>query len=259
MFNKRYYYLLKIQYLGFRYHGWQKQPDVLTVERMVERTFSYVLGHKNFKLLASGRTDAKVSANVAYVELFLNDIPLPSDDFLDLFNANLPQDIRCLSITEVDKTFNVMDAPIQKEYIYLFSYGDKKHPFTAPYMVNIPGTLDIDLMKKGAALFIGTHDFRNYAYKANPETKTINTLISSEIISNDIYTASFFPEESYMFRVKGKGFKRHQVRLMMGVLFDLGQGKITLEFIKETLIHGSIIKLEHIAQASGLMLHDVVI
>jgi len=56
MFDKRFYYLLKIQYLGFRYHGWQKQPDVLTVERMVERTFSYVLNRKNFKLLASGRT-----------------------------------------------------------------------------------------------------------------------------------------------------------------------------------------------------------
>lgn len=257
MFDKRFYYLLKIQYLGFRYHGWQKQPDVLTVERMVERTFSYVLNRKNFKLLASGRTDAKVSANVAYVELFLKDEPLPNEGFLKLLNDNLPQDIRCLDITEVDKAFNIIDAPKGKEYIYLFSYGDKNHPFAAPYMVNINTDLDISLMQEGARLFEGTHDFRTYAYKANPETKTISTLDVSEIVKNKLYTASFFPEDSYMLRVCGKGFKRHQIRLMMGALFDLGQGKIDIDFIKETLVSGNTIKLEHIAQPSGLMLHDV--
>ena len=225
MFEKRYYYLLKIQYLGFRYHGWQKQPDVLTVERMMERTFAYVLGHKKFKLLAAGRTDAKVSANTAYVELFLNDDPLPEDNFLELLNANLPQDIRCLEIREVDKKFNVMDAPVAKEYLYLFSYGAKNHPFAAPYMINISGELDIGLMQQAAKLFVGTHDFRTYAYKPNSETKTIGTIHISEIVENTIYTANFFPQMSYLFRVSGKGFKRHQIRLMMGALFDLGQGK----------------------------------
>ena len=70
----RYYYLIKLQYLGFRFHGWQKQPDVITVERMVERTVAFVLGRKNFKLLASGRTDAKVSVNQTYVELFVDEV-----------------------------------------------------------------------------------------------------------------------------------------------------------------------------------------
>lgn len=257
MFDKRYYYLLKIQYLGFRYHGWQKQPDVLTVERMMERTFAYVLDRKNFKLLASGRTDAKVSANVAYVELFLNDSPLPVEGFLTLLNDNLPQDIRCLEITQVDKKFNVMDAPIAKEYVYLFSYGEKNHPFAAPYMINIAGELDLELMKEAAGLFEGEHDFRSYAYKPNPQTKTIGHVLSSTIEINDLYTASFFPEESYAFRVSGKGFKRHQIRLMMGALFDLGQGNINLEFFKKTLDASNDIKLTRIAQASGLLLQDV--
>ncbi len=257
MFEKRFYYLLKIQYLGFRYHGWQEQPDVLTVERMMKRTFAYILQHKNFKLLASGRTDAKVSANALYVELFLNDNPLPEKDFLELLNANLPQDIRCLEISVVDKQFNVMDAPKEKEYLYLFSFGKKNHPFAAPYMVNIAQSLDIPLMQEAAKLFEGTHDFRSYAYKPNPETKTMGTIRISEIVENSLYTANFFPEESYLFRVSGKGFKRHQIRLMMGVLFDLGTGKITIDFIKKTLEPENGIKLEHIAQASGLILHEV--
>lgn len=257
MFDKRFYYLLKIQYLGFRYHGWQEQPDVLTVERMMKRTFSYVLQHKNFKLLASGRTDAKVSANGLYVELFLNNSPLPENGFLELLNTNLPQDIRCLEITEVDKQFNVMDAPREKEYLYLFSHGAKNHPFAAPYMVNIAGILDISLMQKAAQLYKGTHDFRTYAYKPNPETKTIGTITQCEIVKNELYTANFFPEESFIFRVIGKGFKRHQIRLMMGALFDLGTGDISLNFFKNTLEIDNGIKLEHIAQASGLILHEV--
>lgn len=257
MFDKRFYYLLKIQYLGFRYHGWQKQPDVLTVERMMERTFSYVLDRKNFKLLASGRTDAKVSANVAYVELFLKDAPLPDDDFLSLLNANLPQDIRCLEITQVTKEFNVMDAPSAKEYVYLFSYGEKNHPFAAPFMINISGTLDIDIMKEAAQQFVGEHDFRSYAYKPNPETKTIGVIDAAEIVPNDLYTASFFPEESFAFRVSGRGFKRHQIRLMMGILFDLGEGKVDMAFFKKTLDPSQQIKLTRIAQASGLLLQNV--
>ncbi|MFT5863313.1 MAG: tRNA pseudouridine38-40 synthase [Flavobacteriales bacterium] len=257
MFEKRFYYLLKIQYLGFRYHGWQKQPDVLTVERMMERTFSYVLDRKNFKLLAAGRTDAKVSANMAYVELFLEDAPLPGDDFLELLNENLPQDIRCLEITEVDKSFNVIEAPIKKEYIYLFSYGSKNHPFAAPYMTSIVGGLNLEVMQEVAKLFEGTHDFRNYAYKHNPETQTVGTIDCAEIVMNDLYTANFFPAESYVFRVRGKGFKRHQIRLMMGALFDVGQGKMSIEQFTESLDGTKPMKLERIAQASGLLLQHV--
>jgi tRNA pseudouridine38-40 synthase len=259
MFSKRKFYLIEIQYLGFRYHGWQKQPDVLTVERMISRTLSYVLGHKKFKLLASGRTDAKVSANKAFVELFLDGDPLEIQEFLPVFNENLPPDIRALEIREVDKTFNIIEAPMGKEYLYLFSFGSKNHPFAAPYMTAIPGHLDVDLMKQGAKLFEGMHDFRNYAYKPNPETQTIGTIETSEISENTIYTASFFPKNSYVFRVMGKGFKRHQIRLMMGVLFDLGEGTIALDFIEQTLQQETSHKLERIAPASGLILNNVIL
>jgi len=259
MFSQRHFYLIEIQYLGFRYHGWQKQPDVLTVERMVSRTLSYVFQHKNFKLLASGRTDAKVSANMAYVELFLDDAPLDIDEFLPVFNENLPADVRALSIREVDKLFNIIDAPKGKEYLYLFSFGSKNHPFAAPYMTGFSSELNIELMQEGAKLFEGTHDFRNYAYKPNPETKTEGTIAISEIKENDVYTANFFPKKSYVYRVNGKGFKRHQIRLMMGILFDLGQGKVDINFIRTTLRAENLIKLERIAPASGLILNKITI
>ena len=258
MFKKEFYYLLKIQYLGFRYHGWQKQPDLLTVERMMQRTLKYVLGRNNFKFIAAGRTDAKVSVNETYVELILKEESLADlQEFHKLFNENLPQDIRLLEIIEKADQTNIIQAPKLKEYIYLFSFGEKNHPFCAPYMINVKGELDIELMQKGAALMQGTHDYRNYAYKASAETQTVMTIVSSVIEENTLYTANFFPKHSYVFRVVGAGFKRHQVRLMMGALFDLGSGVLSWEAFEKSLDGKIPFKLTHIAQASGLILQEV--
>ena len=62
MFKKTFYYLIKIQYLGYRFHGWQKQPNLKTVELMLQRTLKYVLQEQKFKILGAGRTDAMVSS-----------------------------------------------------------------------------------------------------------------------------------------------------------------------------------------------------
>ena len=91
--NKRQYFLIKLQYLGFRFHGWQKQPNnIPTVERMALRTLRYVFDHTNFKVLAAGRTDAKVSVNETWIELFLDHSDtLELDSFLQDFNLKSSQ------------------------------------------------------------------------------------------------------------------------------------------------------------------------
>ncbi len=258
MFRKRFYYIIQLQYLGFRYHGWQKQPTVNTLQRMVERTVSYVLDHKKFKVLAAGRTDAKVSANQAYIELFVDDTPLDLDTFYPLFNQNLPQDIRALGIEETDETFNIIQSPKCKEYLYLFCFQEKFHPFCAPFMYNVMEDLDIDIMKKAATLFEGKHNFRSYCHRPTAHTVLEGEIIQCQIKENDIYTANFFPEKSYVLQVKGVGFKRNQIRLMMGALLDLGKGKIDISFIKKTLDPtAEKITLEHIVPGSGLILNTV--
>ncbi len=258
MFRKRFYYLIQLQYLGFRYHGWQKQPTVNTLQRMVERTVAYVVEHKDFKVLAAGRTDAKVSANQTYVELFVDHKPIDLATFYILFNQNLPQDIRALDISETDEHFNIIQSPKIKEYLYLFSWGEKFHPFCAPFMYNIFEELDISLMQKAAKLFVGKHNFRSYCHRPSENTVLQGEITHCEIEKNGVYTANFFPEESYLLRVKGEGFKRNQIRLMMGVLLDLGKGKVDLNFIKQTLDpKAEEIVLEHIVPGSGLILNSV--
>jgi tRNA pseudouridine38-40 synthase len=258
MFDKRYYYLVKIQYLGYRFHGWQKQPDVKTIHLMIDRTLKYILGDVRFKTLGAGRTDAMVSANEAALELFIYNEPITNfAEFLKLFNHNLPQDIRALSIKEVDKEFNIIQDSKVKEYHYVFSQGQKNHPFCAPILTTILEPLDVDLMKKGARLFEGTHNFKTYCYKATNKGEYTRTIEHCEIIDNTIYTANFFPKASYVLKIRGKGFMRNQIRLMMGCLIKLGRGEVSMEYIEETLKHSSKEVMDYIAPASGLILHKL--
>ena len=126
MFQKRYYYLIKFQFLGYRFHGWQKQPNTKTLHLMIDRTLKYVLKDRYFKTLAASRTDAKVSAQEAAFELFLRDHPLEDvDQFMVALYANLPQDIRALSIKQVSADINIIQDSKYKEYHYCSMHGNK--------------------------------------------------------------------------------------------------------------------------------------
>ena len=254
---KKYFYVINIQYLGYRFHGWQKQPDVKTLHLMVDRTLNFILGGKYFKSLSSGRTDAMVSAEHAAFELFLQEPIENKNAFLELFNYNLPQDIRALSIKEVDKQFNIINHPKTKEYLYLFTFGEKCHPFCAPIMTTILDDLDINIMKEGAKLFEGENYLWSYCYKPTENGIYTRNIECCEIVENTLYTANYFPKKSYLLRVMGKGFMRNQIRLMMGALIDLGKGKLTLQDIKNSFVPESKIKMEYIAPASGLILKSI--
>lgn len=243
--------------MGYRFHGWQKQPDVKTLHLMVDRTFNFILEGKRFKSLSSGRTDAMVSAECAAIELFLFEPIEDLSAFLELFNRNLPQDIRALDIKEVDAKFNIIQNSKIKEYLYLFAHGEKCHPFCAPIMTTILDKLDIELMKEGAKLFQGENYLKTYCYKPTDNGIYTREIMLCELVENTLYTANYFPEKTYILRVQGKGFMRNQIRLMMGTLIDLGKGKLTLQDIKDSLKPDNDIKMNYIAPASGLILKNI--
>ncbi|MDT0558692.1 tRNA pseudouridine(38-40) synthase TruA [Ichthyenterobacterium sp. W332] len=224
---------------------------------MIDRTFKYVLKNKKFKTLITGRTDAMVSANETAFELFLEEPIEDQNTFLNWFNYNLPQDIRALAIREVDEKFNIIQHSKLKEYIYLFAFGGKFHPFCAPILTTILDDLDIAIMKEGAKCFEGAHNFKNYCYKASDSGVYNRTIDLCELVDNDLFSANFFPEKTYMLRVRGKGFGRNQIRLMMGTLIKLGKGEVDINFIKHSLTPGIDSHQDYIAPASGLILNSV--
>ncbi|HSM62859.1 MAG TPA: hypothetical protein VK833_02860 [Gillisia sp.] len=208
--------------------------------------------------MGSSRTDSMVSANESAFELFLEDEPLGDfPEFLKLLNKNLPPDIKALDMQEVDGKFNIIQDSKQKEYHYLFSFGEKNHPFCAPLMTNLQESLDVVLMKEGAKLYEGLHHFQNFCVRSSGNSLYEREVQYSEIKENLIYTANFFPEKSYVLVVKGSGFLRYQIRLMMGTLIQLGKGELSLEDIKESLKAEVDNQMTYIAPASGLILHKI--
>ena len=264
--DKRFFYIIQMQFLGFRFHGWQKQKDVKTLQGHVEKTLKFVLGKgtstslstSKAKVLGSGRTDAKVSANNFPMELFIYEEITDLNQFLLDFNSNLPNDIKALSVIETDKKFNIINNSKVKEYLYFFSFGSKNHPFAAPILTCFYEDLDLELMQKGAKLFQGKHWFKHYCTQPTEFANYNREITLSKIVENDIYTANFFPEKTYVYRVKSRGFLRNQIRLIMGTLFRMGKGEIGLDFIKKSLIEHNIDRpLPFVAPASGLILNSV--
>ncbi|MBK6266299.1 tRNA pseudouridine(38-40) synthase TruA [Marivirga sp. S37H4] len=252
----QHFYLIEIQYLGFRLHGWQYQNGLKTVQGFLELTVNFVLKDKPFKVMGSGRTDAMVSAASSYFELFLEE-PIQEDAFFQAMNQNLPTDLKILSWRTVTKEFNIIQDVQSKEYNYFFAFGEKQHPFSAPFMACLPDELDIELMQKGAGLFEGGHDFVHFCHQPKADKNTVREIITSEIIPNEELKANFFPDKSYIFRLIGKGFMRYQIRMMMGVLFMLGQHKITLDQLQQSLTGGDNNIEKYTAPASGLMVKAV--
>ena len=252
-----YSYLIKIQFLGFRFSGWQKQTNAKTVHEMVDKTLSFVFEDVSYKTIGVGRTDAKVSANCYYVQLFVDTL-VDETSFIKSLNSNFPSDFKAISIQQVNRSFNIINVSKVKEYHYYFSFGEKNHPFAAPFLVNIDEDLDVKLMMKGAKLFEGEHHFQKYCTKPSEGTIFKRVIDSCEIVENDILTANFFPEKSYILKVRGKGFLRYQIRLMMATLFELGKGNLSLAFIKASLKEDNDREfLRNIAPSSGLQLFEI--
>jgi len=250
------FFLIRIEFLGFRYHGWQKQPELKSVHGMIDKTFLFIFEHDNFKTLGCGRTDAKVSANDYAFELFINEDLIP-EQLLYRLNKNLPTDIRAKSIQLVDARFNIIQSTKVKEYHYYFSCGEKSHPFNAPLIRDFGKSLNIEQMIAAAKVFEGIHNFKRYASKPSLDTNFERDILLSVIEPNTQLTGNFTPQHSYVFKVGAKGFMRYQVRLMMGALVDVGRDVWSIKELQHSLIDYTGEQVRHIAPSSGLVLHRV--
>jgi tRNA pseudouridine38-40 synthase len=251
-----YRYLFRIQYLGFRFHGWQVQPAVKTIQSMIHKTFDHIDNTTQWKTIGCGRTDRMVSAN-DFAFMLIADKEIEPDRFFPLFNENLPQDIRALSIQKISNNFRIINDVKKKEYVYLFSYGEKAHPFCAPLMTNYLEDLDIESMIAAAKEFEGEHNFQKFCYKPGENKQFVRTIDTCEIQKNTLYTANFFPENSYLLRIIGSGFMRHQVRMIMGYLFDIGRGKESVVALRKALAGLDTAQHETIAPQSGLIVQSL--
>ncbi|WP_194777303.1 tRNA pseudouridine(38-40) synthase TruA [Pararhodonellum marinum] len=256
MKTKPHTYFFRIQYLGLGYHGWQKQPNVKTIQGQLERVLGWVLGHDQFNILGASRTDTGVSCQNGAFELFSSQI-LDPQATMQALNQMLPAHIRILEAHPISPAFNIIQHVYQKEYHYHFSFGEKFHPFGAATLAYFPENLNLQDMIEGAGIFQGRHDFRRFCIKPNEETIFLRDILVSEIIETAPFISAYHPQQSFCFRVKSSGFLRNQVRLMMGALWAVGRGDLSLHDLEAALESEIISPLCRKAPANGLILHDI--
>lgn len=249
-------YLFTIQYLGLRYHGWQRQQGLKTIQGTLERNFRHVLGHEDFNILGASRTDSGVSCLNGAFELFLKE-PLDLTAFIQEANENLPADIRLLDARPVPADFNIIQDVEAKQYGYYFAIGEKPHPFLSGALAYAGKNLDLEKMKTGAALFEGNLDFRRFCTHGKQTDDFVRMIWKAEITSLDTEDDFWPKRDMYVFRINGNGFLMHQVRRLAAALFMLGKTEINLLDLQNALKSTDKHPFSPKAPAQGLVLEEV--
>lgn len=239
-------YKVTLAYDGSNYAGFQSQKNALAIQDVVEDSLKRIFS-KDIKIIMSSRTDAGVHAKC---QVFHFDIDQKKETYKLKFSLNglLPKDIHVLKVEEVSENFHARYSVKSKTYEYIINNGEYD-VFSRNYAYQCFYKLDVDLMKKGANLFVGTHDFSSFntnSYEEYPDqTRTISEFKITE--KNSVIKM----------RVTSSGFLRNQVRLMAGTLIDLGRGKKTLEDIEKMLLKPSKSTRRYNADPRGLYLVKV--
>jgi tRNA pseudouridine38-40 synthase len=210
---------LTLAYDGAEFHGWQVQPDLRTVQGDLQQALQKLFNH-DVNLTGSGRTDAGVHAHgqVANVETIRN---MDTDAVLKGTNALLPAAIRILSVEEVSLEFHSRRSARSKTYEYHIWRNAIVSPFQSRYVYAYRYPLDEEMMDRGAACFIGTHDFTSFCATAT----------AIEDRTRTIFEASWdrSRETTWIFRIRGSGFLQYMVRIIAGTLLEIGRGRLKPE------------------------------
>lgn len=257
-----YCYRVQIAYKGTRWHGWQalaphgQEEELPTVQGTIRKVLRQIAKYKDCSLVGTSRTDAGVHARCQIAKIVLPREIAP-DKLMQGMNSMLPDSIRIVTCEGCPSEYNPKRARTRKTYEYRFSFGGVEDPLKSDTVYYLARPLDLGLMREGATLFIGEHDFRNYSPPASLPENSFRMLDSCEIVDGSGAAEQFFGDE-YILRVSGRGFLKYMVRNIAGVLFELGGGRIDLAKVSESLARPLDQQLSRKAPCHGLCLAQIV-
>ncbi len=236
---------LTIEYLGTAYCGWQSQTNGVSVQDTVERALGGFFGCEYVRIYAAGRTDAGVHAT-GQVAHFVTDGQVNCHKLCLGVNTSLPPDISIVSAEQVSDDFDARRSAVSKTYVYRLYMSPTRRPMLDVDHAQVYKRLDIDAMRRAAALLTGTHDFTAFRKQGSNLVGTVRTVNSLEVESDG---------EEVTFTVNGNAFLYNQVRNMCGVLVEVGRGRFTLADV-QTLLDGTRLHYKTLP-ARGLTLEQV--
>lgn len=233
-------------YRGTAYHGFQKQNNAVTIQETLEKHLSKVL-NEHISITGCSRTDTGVHANN-----FCFNVKTSSNincrGFVRGVNGELPDDISILSCEDVPLDFHARFDCKGKEYIYKIHCSESKNPFAADLMLHYRRKLDLEAVKKAAEYFVGEHDFASFCADCTNVSTTIRNIYSFKIENCG---------DSVIMLVKGNGFLYNMIRIIVGTLLDVSEGKIDPDSIPDIIAAKDRLRAGRTAMAHGLYLNKV--
>lgn len=238
-------YFLYFAYDGTQYHGWQIQPNAVTVQLRIEEAMQTILRQPT-PVTGAGRTDAGVNARLM-VAHFDTDTPLSDPAiFADRLNRLLPPDIaiyHCVPVT--DDAHARFDATSRTYKYYVI---DHKSPFAERYAWRYRGVLDFELMNQAAEILYKYTDFTSFS-KLHTDVKTNNCIVTHARWERE--------GEGYTFTITADRFLRNMVRAIVGTLIEVGRHKITIDDFEAVIIGKNRSLAGTSMPGKALFLHDV--
>lgn len=238
--------LLNIEYDGTAYHGWQIQPNSVTVQQMVEEALCKLLGKKTSAVSCS-RTDAGVHARDFYFHIDCDE-NIPDTAFLRGLNSFLPDDIAVKGVKEVGPDFHARYSAKGKTYTYHIFNSNKKDAFLSRYSWRIERPLNLKKMNEFCKEIIGTHDFLAFSSSGRTVEDTVRTVSECYVEKKG---------DEVILTVSANGFLYNMVRIIVGTAVEVSDGKIDASDIKDILLSGKREALGLTAPPNGLFLEKV--
>ena len=238
-------YFIEIAYSGQNYHGWQNQPDSITVQEVLENSLSTILRTK-IKVMGAGRTDSGVHAKQLFAHFDYQKIN-SVDDLIFKLNSFLANDISVQNLFQVNDDVHARFSALEREYQYIVSL--EKNPFTKDFSYQIYHKPNIDLMNQAANELLNYKDFQCFS-RSNSDVKTYYC---------DVKIASWKSlGNQLVFTIKADRFLRNMVRAIVGTLLDVGFEKTSLSEFQEIIKSKDRSKAGTSAPAKGLFLNKVI-
>ena len=211
--------LLTLRYDGTAYHGWQVQPNGVTVQQVLQDAVERVTGVRS-GITGCSRTDAGVHADM-FCCAFDSDTPLRGDKLCSALNFHLPRDVSVYDAREVEEEFHPRYYAKGKRYVYRIWNGNQRHPMYEKYAIWLKKPLDVDFLNKVAQDYVGTHDFAAFCGAGSDLQGTTERTIHSCTVTRQ--------GDLVLFTVEGDGFLYNMVRIMVGTLLEIAAGRFATD------------------------------
>ncbi len=237
--------LIKIAFDGTHYHGWQYQPNGVTIQETVQNSLRKVL-NKSTSVTGCSRTDAGVHATQFCFHIDCDDT-IPDTAFKLGLNSCLPNDIAVIDCKEVNPDFHARYSCKSKRYIYKFYIGGRD-PFKDRYAMRLLAKPDLLLMNKFCSAVVGTHDFKGFSSSRRTVDDTVRTVLDCSV---------YFKENLLLFDITANGFLYNMVRILAGTALEIGYGKLPVDTAEKVFVNGDRSLGGETLVAKGLFLEQV--